>query len=126
MIEVCVIGELNLDLILYGVPRDLVSDREYLASNMQLTLGSSSAIFAHNLSVLGTAVGFIAKTGDDALGRMAEQRLADANVDLSRMVHSRTGAPTGVTVVLPHGQGRYVLTYPGTMAEMEYNDLDLD
>jgi sugar/nucleoside kinase (ribokinase family) len=125
MIEVCVIGELNLDLILYGLPRDLVSDREYMASNMQLTLGSSSAIFAHNLSTLGTTVGFIAKTGDDALGRMAEQRLEDANVDLSRMVHGRTGVPTGVTVVLPHGNGRYVLTYPGTMAEMEYNDLDL-
>src|SRR5205085_10647699 len=79
-----------------------------------------------NLAGLGSAVGFIAKTGDDPLGRMAEQRLEEANVDLSRMVHSRTGVSTGVTVVLPHGQGRYVLSYPGTMAEMEYSDLDLN
>ena len=52
MIEVCVVGELNLDLILYGLPEDLVLDREHLASNMEFTLGSSSGIFAHNLCVL--------------------------------------------------------------------------
>ena len=51
MMEVCVVGELNLDLILYGLPKDLVLDREHLASNMAFTLGSSSAIFAHNLCV---------------------------------------------------------------------------
>ena len=49
MIEVCVVGELNLDLILYGLPEDLVLDREHLASDMAFTLGSSSGIFAHNL-----------------------------------------------------------------------------
>jgi hypothetical protein len=57
MIEVCVVGELNLDLILYGLPKDLVPDREHLASDMAFTLGSSSAIFAHNLCALGTRVG---------------------------------------------------------------------
>ena len=55
MIKVCVVGELNLDLILYGLPKDLVLDREHLASGLAFTLGSSSAIFAHNLSVLGHA-----------------------------------------------------------------------
>ena len=54
MIEVCVVGELNLDLILYGLPEDLVLDREHLASDMAFTLGSSSGIFAHNLCMLGT------------------------------------------------------------------------
>ena len=39
MIEVCVVGELNLDLILYGLPKDLVLDREHLASGLSLTLG---------------------------------------------------------------------------------------
>ena len=33
---------------------------------------------------------------------------------------------TGLTVVLPHSQGRYILTFPGTMFEMQYSDIDLE
>ena len=50
--DVCVVGEINLDLILYGLPKELVLDRELLATGLSVTLGSSSAIFAHNLAML--------------------------------------------------------------------------
>src|SRR5689334_15912021 len=126
MIEVCVIGELNLDLILYGLPKDMELDREYLASNMSLTLGSSSAILAHNLSVLDTKVGFISKTGTDPLGAIAAERLSAVGVDISRVKQSTGKTSTGLTVVLPHPQHRYILTYPGTMFEMQYSDIDMD
>src|SRR5271155_3432645 len=126
MIEVCVVGELNLDLILYGLPKDLVLDREHLASNMAFTLGSSSGIFAHNLCALGTQVGFITKIGRDPLGSLAAERLSVAGVDTSRMKQGTGQTATGLTVVLPHPQHRYMLTYPGTMFEMEYSDIDLD
>jgi sugar/nucleoside kinase (ribokinase family) len=126
MIEVCVVGELNLDLIMYGLPKELVPDREHLATNMAFTLGSSSAILAHNLSVLGTKVGFIAKYGSDPLGKMAAERLSVAGVDVTRMKQGTSKTSTGLTVVLPHGQHRYILTYPGTMSEMQYSDIDMD
>ena len=126
MIEVCVVGEINLDLILYGLPKDLVLDREHLASNMAFTLGSSSAIFAHNLCTLGTQVGFISKTGRDPLGKMAVERLSAAGVDISRMKQGSGQTSTGLTVVLPYPQHRYMLTYPGTMFEMQYSDIDMD
>jgi sugar/nucleoside kinase (ribokinase family) len=126
MIEVCVVGELNLDLILYGLPKDLVLDREHLASNMAFTLGSSSAIFAHNLCVLGTQVGFISRIGADPLGAMAAERLAAVGVDTSRMKRGTGKTSTGLTVVLPYPQHRYMLTYPGTMFEMQYSDIDMD
>jgi len=126
MIEVCVVGELNLDLILYGLPKDLVLDREHLASNMAFTLGSSSAIFAHNLHALGTQVGFISRIGADPLGAMAAERLAAIGVDTSRMKRGTRKTSTGLTVVLPYPQQRYMLTYPGTMFEMQYSDIDMD
>jgi sugar/nucleoside kinase (ribokinase family) len=126
MIEACVVGEINLDLVLYGLPKDLVLDREHLASDMALTLGSSSAIFAHNLCTLGTQVGFISKIGSDPLGKMAAERLSVAGVDISRMKQATGKTSTGLTVVLPYPQHRYMLTYPGTMFEMEYSDIDLD
>ena len=83
--DVCVVGEINLDLILYGLPKELVLDRELLASGLALTLGSSSAIFAHNLASLGTKVGFVSKTGGDALGKMALDRLTPAGVDVAHV-----------------------------------------
>jgi sugar/nucleoside kinase (ribokinase family) len=126
MIEACVVGEINLDLVLYGLPGNLVLDREHLANDMALTLGSSSAIFAHNLCTLGTKVGFISKIGSDPLGKMAVERLSSAGVDISRMKQGTGKTSTGLTVVLPYPQHRYMLTYPGTMFEMEYSDIDVN
>ncbi|MGA8432090.1 MAG: carbohydrate kinase family protein [Candidatus Sulfotelmatobacter sp.] len=126
MIEVCVVGELNLDLILYGLPKELVPDAELLAKGMALTLGSSSAIFAHNLSMLGAKVGFISRIGDDPLGKIAVERLSLAEVDTSRVKKGTGDTSTGLTVILPHAGSRYMLTYPGTMFEMEYSDIDMD
>jgi sugar/nucleoside kinase (ribokinase family) len=126
MSEVCVVGELNLDLILYGLPKDLVLDREHLASGLAFTLGSSAAIFAHNLCALGTPVGFISKIGSDPLGKMAAERLSVAGVDISRIKQATGKTSTGLTVVLPYPQHRYILTYPGTMFEMQYSDIDME
>ena len=124
-LDVCVVGEINLDLILYGLPKELVLDRELLASGLALTLGSSSAIFAHNLTMLGSKVGFISKTGGDALGKMALERLSVAGVDVSRVSQTTGQTATGLTVVLPYLRQRYILTYPGTMFELQYSDIDL-
>jgi sugar/nucleoside kinase (ribokinase family) len=124
-IDVCVVGELNLDLILYGLPKELRPDQEMLADGLSLTLGSSSAITAHNLSMLGARVGFVSKIGPDPLGKVAMERLSAAGVDTSR-VNQAGKTSTGLTVILPHTKSRYILTYPGTMFEMQYSDIDLD
>ena len=124
-LDVCVVGEINLDLILYGLPKELVLDRELLASGLALTLGSSSAIFAHNLAMLGNRVGFISKTGGDALGKMALERLSVAGVDVGHVRQATGRTATGVTVVLPYLNQRYILTYPGTMFELQYSDIDM-
>jgi sugar/nucleoside kinase (ribokinase family) len=123
--DVCVVGEINLDLILYGLPKELVLDRELLASGLAFTLGSSSAIFAHNLAKLGNTVGFVSKTGGDPLGKLALESLAAGGVDVSRVKQGTGRTSTGLTVALPYLQHRYILTYPGTMFEMQYSDIDM-
>jgi sugar/nucleoside kinase (ribokinase family) len=122
--DVTIVGELNLDLILYGLPQDLPVERELLATGFSMTLGSSSAIVAHNLACLKNRVGFITRVGPDDMGQIALSRLGSSGVDLSRVTRSVTG--TGVTLLLPHGNARRVLTYPGTMAEMERRDVDVE
>lgn len=101
-------------------------ERELLASGFEVTLGSSSAILAHNLAALGTSVTFTTRVGEDELGEIALQRLSKAEVDLSRVTRAKGGVATGVTVVLSHGAKRHMFTYPGTMAEMTIADLDLE
>ena len=125
-LDVCVVGEINPDLILYGVPAQLRPEEESLVDGFRLTLGSSSAIFAHNLAVLGTRVGMVSKIGVDALGKMAFGWLADAGVNLTRVRVAPSGPATGLSVILAQPGHRFILTYPGTMFEFNYADLDLD
>ena len=122
-LDVAIVGEINLDLILYGLPEDMATERELLASGFAITLGSSSAILAHNLAALGSRVGFVTKIGVDAFGTLAMERLRERGVDLTGVAH---GAKSGVTVILPHGPERHILTYPGTISELRFEDLDLD
>jgi sugar/nucleoside kinase (ribokinase family) len=124
--DIMIAGEINLDLILYGLPPSMPLEKELLASDFRATLGSSSAILAHNLAVLGAKVGFITLAGTDALGRIALDRLATSGADLSRIVYDKSGVSTGLTVLLHHGSERHILTYPGTMSRMTVDDLDLD
>ncbi len=121
--DITLAGEINLDLILYGLPSAMETERELLASDFQMTLGSSSAILAHNLGVLGARVGFITRVGHDPLGRIAMERLQQAGVNLDCVTFSPATA-TGVTLLLPHGTERHILTYPGTIFELSIEHLD--
>jgi sugar/nucleoside kinase (ribokinase family) len=124
-LDVAIAGEINLDLILYGLPEQMPLERELLASDFQVTLGSSSAILAHNLSVLDAQVGFVTLVGKDSLGKIALERLEEGGVDLSRVRVNEGSTSTGVTMILPHGKERHILTYLGTMGELSLKDLDL-
>lgn len=124
--DVTIAGELNLDLILYGLPEQLAPERELLADRMMLTLGSSSAIVAHNLAVLGSRVGFQSRIGNDPLGQNALDRLQQSGVDVSRVRSVPGTSTTGLTVILHHAAWRNILTYAGTIAETSWEDLDLD
>jgi sugar/nucleoside kinase (ribokinase family) len=124
--DVTIAGELNLDLILYGLPEQLAPERELLADRMMLTLGSSSAILAHNLSALGSHVGFQSRIGHDPLGEISLQRLAQSGVDVSRVRRVEGKSTTGLTVILHHDAWRNILTYAGTISELTWEDLDLD
>jgi sugar/nucleoside kinase (ribokinase family) len=125
-LDVSVVGEINPDLIFYGLPRDLPEEKETLASGFQMTLGSSSAIFAHNLALLGSRVGLTSRIGPDALGEMCCRTLREAGVDLGHVIRSSPPASTGVTLILPLVDTRRILTYPGTMYDFGIQDIDIE
>src|SRR6185437_2952105 len=123
--DVTIVGELNLDLILYGVPEEIPRERELLTTDLNLTIGSSSAIVAHNLSSLGSRVGFASCVGSDSFGELAIARLADARVDVSK-VAVFPKRKTGLTVIMQRDSWRNMLTYPGTISDLRLDDLDLE
>jgi len=123
--DITIAGELNLDLILYGLPGELPRERELLADRMMLTLGSSSAIVAHNLACLGSRVGFQSRIGNDELGEIALKRLSESGVDTT-LVGRAPASNTGLTVILQHDHWRNILTYSGAISEITIRDLKFD
>jgi sugar/nucleoside kinase (ribokinase family) len=124
--DVTIAGEVNLDLILYGVPEELPRERELLADRMMLTLGGSSAILAHNLAALGSRVGFQSRIGDDNFGDIALHPLQQSGVDVSCVRRTHSAEKTGITVILQRERWRNMVTYAGTIAELTWDDLDFD
>ena len=125
-LDVTIAGELNLDLVLDGIPETMPVERELLASAFHITLGSSAAILAHNLAALKTRVGFASLAARDGFAGMALDFLTRRQVDLSAMRTSDGATGSGVTVVVNHGAVRHILSYLGTNAELNGDHLDLD
>lgn len=123
--DVITVGELNVDLILNKIQGFPEVGKEILAKNMTLTLGSSSAIFASNLSSLGTKVSFIGKVGDDMFGEVVTTELSAKGVDSSLLL-TDTELNTGVTVVLNYQEDRANVTYPGAMESLTLDDITED
>ena len=122
--DLAIAGELNLDLILYGLPLEMETERELLGSGFVATLGSSSGIVAHNASILGLHVRFATLVGNDDFGRLALERMKQAGVELSGAIVDAS-VSTGVTILLPHGTERHILTYLGSISALTVDHLDL-
>jgi sugar/nucleoside kinase (ribokinase family) len=123
--DITLAGDLNLDFILHGVPEELPPERDMLASGMELTLGGSSAIVAHNLAALGCRVGFQARLAHDEFGELLLRRMREIGVDVSK-VRTLPGDATGVTVILHRETWRNTVSFCGTITELTLEDLDFD
>lgn len=118
---VLVVGELNMDLILNGLLQFPEIGKEILARDMTLAMGSSSAIFASNLSVLGIAVRFAGKLGSDEFGDRILTELSTRKVDTRFII--RGEEPTGVTVAFSFEEDRAMVTFPGAMSTLVEKDI---
>ncbi len=123
--DVLVVGELNVDLILNEMEIFPQVGKEILAKKMTLTLGSSSAIFAGNISGLGAKTAFLGKIGNDKFGEVVLTGLQNSRVDVSKIITDDLWG-TGVTVVLNAGEDRAMVTYPGAMEHLTVEDIDDD
>ena len=123
--DILVVGELNVDLILNKLPSLPVEGKEILAEDMTLTLGSSSAIFASNASVLGNKVAFLGKVGNDSFADLVISSLQNKGVNTNHIIKSES-EQTGATIVLNYGEDRAMVTYAGAMETLSVSDINED
>ena len=122
ILDVLAIGELNVDLILNGIDGFAEIGKEKLASQMSLTLGSSTAIFAANLSSLGSKVGFLGKIGKDSFGALVRDSLIERGIDTSMIIEDES-IRTGATIILNYDEDRAMITHPGAMDFLTIQDI---
>jgi len=108
------LGELNVDLIITGLPSMPVPGRELLGDRCQLMLGSSTAVCACVMGSLGLKTAFLGKLGEDAYGGVVETYLAKYGVD-SALMQKDAAYETGITVAMSAvtGTDRAMATYLG-------------
>ncbi len=122
-IDILVPGEINPDLILNDPHLEVrFGQQEVLVQDFEMTIGSSSAIFACGASRLGLKTTIIGVVGDDPLGRFMIDALHQRQVDVSPVLINRE-RKTGVSVILSRGSDRAILTYLGCIDALEANQV---
>ena len=120
--DVLVVGELNLDIILNDIQGFPQIGKEIIAKQMNATLGSSTAIFACNLSSFNTKVAFLGKIGMDNFTDLVIESLLNKKVNTDFIIHSES-YKTGLTVVMNFGSDRANITFPGAMEHLSNSDV---
>jgi sugar/nucleoside kinase (ribokinase family) len=122
-LDLLVVGEVNPDVVVRDPdPRPVFGQAERLVETVELTVGSSSAIFACAAARLGLRVGLVGVVGDDELGRFMLRALAERGVDVTACRVDPT-TPTGASVILSGGTDRAILTALGTIGAVRVDDV---
>lgn len=120
--DILVAGEINPDLILCGDVTPEFGQVEKLVDAADLTVGSSSVIFACGAARLGLKVAFAGFCGDDLFGRFMLEQMQARGVDTAPVI-VRKGEQTGLSVILARAGDRAILTFPGLIAELAAEDI---
>jgi sugar/nucleoside kinase (ribokinase family) len=120
--DVLVAGEINPDLILSGDVEPVYGQVEKRVDTADLTIGSSSAIFACGAARLGLRVAFIGVCGDDVFGRFMLDEMQRRDINIEHVIIEPAGS-TGLSVILTRGADRAILTYPGLIAALRAEDV---
>lgn len=116
--DVLVAGEINPDLILSSPDLAVQFGQvETLADEMELTIGSSSAIFACGAARLGLKVAFVGLVGADQFGSFMVSALEQKGVDCSHVIVD-PHLQTGLSVILSRGADRAIVTFLGAIASL--------
>ncbi|MBN1562983.1 MAG: carbohydrate kinase family protein [Anaerolineae bacterium] len=114
MSRILVAGELNVDLVMSGLPALPVLGQELIGTGFNIVMGSSSAITAARLAALGAHVDFVGQIGSDDLGHFMLRELQTFGVG-TQLIETIPNTNTDVTISLTYEHDRALMTFPGLM-----------
>jgi sugar/nucleoside kinase (ribokinase family) len=122
--DLAVVGEINADLILQGNVVPSFGQVEQIIKEADLVMGSSAVIFACGASRLGLKTVFIGKVGNDLFGKFMVKSMEMRGIDTSGIIRDPK-IKTGFSVILSKEHDRAILTFPGSIPELQNEEIDL-
>jgi sugar/nucleoside kinase (ribokinase family) len=123
---VCIVGNINRDVKLMGVPPSeaLFHDGETPVRGVTETIGGGGANSACVAAALGARVRFVGKTGADALGARLQTAMEKLGVSTHLARDARQATGTSVALGFSTGQRHFLSCLPNNES-LCFQDLDL-
>jgi sugar/nucleoside kinase (ribokinase family) len=122
-VDILVVGEINPDIVISDLdPVPVFGEVERVVRSIQMTVGSSSAIFAAGAARLDLRVAFCGVVGADAFGRFMLDEMARRGIDVAACTVDAS-RPTGATVILTSGSDRAMVTAMGAIGALDVDAL---
>ncbi|MCX7024576.1 MAG: carbohydrate kinase family protein [Spirochaetes bacterium] len=119
MAGIDIIGNLNMDLVIRGLPGMPAWGQEVIGDDCILLPSGQAGYTSFALRRLGIPVRLVANVGDDPWGSSIREALAAAGVDC-RGVEARKGSHTGISVACVRDDGeRAFVSYYGCLMEFD-------
>ncbi|MFC5647900.1 carbohydrate kinase family protein [Paenibacillus solisilvae] len=123
--DAIVIGDANIDLVVAGCSDLPRPGQEVLVHNMTLHVGGGAALFSLTLARLGLKVAFNGILGKDGFGQFVRDQLADSGID-TRFIRTSSLNNTGISIAINPEKDRSFITYMGSNAELDLQQLDMN
>jgi sugar/nucleoside kinase (ribokinase family) len=124
MVEVTVIGDINVDILTSPIEKYPRKDSQVLINSAKLEVGGGSAHFALALAKLGIKTRFIGLLGNDFFGDFILNKLKSFGVE-SRV--KKVNKETGISIGIHFKDGsRSLLTFRGTNSLFSLKDFKLE
>lgn len=124
--SLCVVGNINRDVKLQGVPSSagLLRDGESSVTGVTETIGGGGANSACAAAALGARVHFVGKVGNDPLGEQLRQAMERHGVSTHLARDRQRATGTSVALGFASGQRHFLSCLPNNQ-NLRWQDLDL-
>ncbi|WP_219834163.1 carbohydrate kinase family protein [Paenibacillus sp. R14(2021)] len=122
--DVIVIGDANVDLVVAGCSDMPGPGQEVFVRNITLHVGGGAALFSLSLARLGLRTAFNGVLGDDGFGQFVKERFNQSGID-TRFIRTSNRNNTGISIAINPEKDRSFISYMGSNAELDLQQLDM-
>lgn len=123
--DVLVVGDINPDLMMVDYTRLPDPGEETHVKSAHMALGGGCAICASGLAKLGLKVAVYGFLGSDTFGKIMLDSLEKVGIS-TELINMREDIGTGISVALTNSQDRAFVTYEGTNALFDVEEIPED